>query len=116
MLHCEPPLDGSRWCRCGQAKLHSMSHFATILLLCAGFGLTPADPSAAATGAGKKKAPATRPATPTAAAVPAAPFPYPGDALVSTHGVSVRLVELERKRTPGTIEVDYRLEAKGFPR
>jgi hypothetical protein len=99
-----------------------MSHFALILLLCASFGLTLADPSAAATGPAKKvplpksAAPVAAKATTATAPADRPPFPYPGDALTSTPGVSLRLVEFERKRTPGTVEVDYRLEAKGFPR
>lgn len=43
-------------------------------------------------------------------------FPYPGDAEHSKGGATLRLVELGRKRTPGTVEVDYRLEGGGFPR
>ena len=43
-------------------------------------------------------------------------FPYPGDAIASKGGATLRLVETRRKRTPGTVEVDYRLEARGFPR
>ena len=44
------------------------------------------------------------------------PFPYPGDALASTPGTWLRLVETVRQKTPGTVEVDYRLEGGGFPR
>lgn len=47
---------------------------------------------------------------------PATPFPYPADAPRSTPGTYLRLVETGRKRTPGTVEVDYRLEGGGFPR
>jgi len=56
-------------------------------------------------------APAARPAekAPT-------PFAYPGDAQAARGPAFLRLVETGRKRTPGTIEVDYRLEGGGFPR
>ncbi|MEO6462742.1 MAG: hypothetical protein ABIP29_06675 [Candidatus Eisenbacteria bacterium] len=35
---------------------------------------------------------------------------------MSKGGATLRLVETGRKRTPGTVEVDYRLEGAGFPR
>lgn len=64
---------------------------------------------------GLASAPAPRPAASPAAA-PAAPFPYPADAARSTPGTRLRLVETGRLTTPGTVEVDYRLEGGGFPR
>jgi hypothetical protein len=59
------------------------------------------------------------PAAPGTVAVPpssAAVFPYPGDASRSKGPATLRLIETGRQRTPGTVEVDYRLEASGFPR
>ena len=69
-------------------------------------------------------APAPKPA-PSAATVPGVTntppsslpaFPYPGDGQRSKGGATLRLVEVGRKRTPGTVEVDYRLEGAAFPR
>jgi hypothetical protein len=78
-----------------------------ILTLAAGI----AGPVSASAPDAKKKAPAPAPAP----AAKATPFPYPGDALSSTSGAWLRLVETGRKTTPGTVEVDYRLEGGGFP-
>jgi hypothetical protein len=60
--------------------------------------------------------PAAAPASRAAEAKAPTPFPYPGDAAASRGPASLRLVETGRKRTPGTVEVDYRLEGGGFPR
>src|SRR5687767_9805360 len=55
-------------------------------------------------------APATPPAPAAAMAAGKAPvaFAYPGDARAARGPAFLRLVETGRKRTPGTIEVDYR--------
>lgn len=73
---------------------------------------------AAVSAAGKVPAPATAtaPGTKPAETPARTEFPYPGDASFSKGGATLRLVETGRKRTPGTVQVDYHLEGGGFPR
>jgi hypothetical protein len=91
--------------------LHSKPSLAILLSILA-------LPALAPPGGAVAKAPTPAPAARRAPADTTArtPFPYPGDATVSAGGASLRLVETGRKRTPGTIEVDYRLEGGHFPR
>ena len=70
-------------------------------------------PAAPAAPAAPPAAPA--PAAPAESAAARTPFPYPGDALFSKGGASLRLVETGRQRTPSTVQVNYRLEAGEFP-
>ena len=55
------------------------------------------------------------PAPPTKSTAVKTPFPYPGDALLSKGGASLRLVETGRQRTPSSVQVNYRLPAGGVP-
>lgn len=69
---------------------------------------------AAAAGPSAPSAPSV-PSAPAAAKTPV-PFAYPGDAAARKGPAFLHLVETGRRRTPGTIEVNYRLEGGGFPR
>ena len=84
---------------------------AAVFLASFGFLVLPALASAPAPGPSAGMRRPARPAT-----VPATPFPYPADAHRSTPGTFLHLIETGRKRTPGTVEVDYRMEGGGFPR
>lgn len=70
---------------------------------------SPARSSTPAPRAGETPRPAE------AGTTPGIPFPYAADAARSTHGAHLRLIETGRQRTPGTVQVDYRLEGGGFP-